>query len=225
VAATADAKPVLPVDPDHSHEAVMRQLRFKRRGDQRRPTNQGFVASYEEKGRGLTPPRFEGLLGPVVNWSIRHRPFKKRIKNRGELVMRCHAPSQVPVLSELALKFGVCSMWFSSVPGETWPNRNFMHAATSDGKTDNDFHFYNDCTIFELLERRGKHWHIYHDDTPQVWAFRWLLHQAHHWFTFSEFENHVKRGELPHYSFIEPGSTEAHLCDDAFTRVRCPLSP
>jgi len=46
IPATSDAKPVLPVDPNHSHDAVMQQLRIEGRGAGRRPTNQGFVASY-----------------------------------------------------------------------------------------------------------------------------------------------------------------------------------
>ena len=56
-------------------------------------------------------------------------------------------------------------------PGETWPNRNFMHAATSDGETDIDPRLYTNKTIFEVLEEHGRDWHIYYDDTPQVWAF------------------------------------------------------
>lgn len=42
------------------------------------------------------------------------------------------------------MQFGVCSRWFASVPGETWPNRNFMDAATSDGKTNNETRFYTE---------------------------------------------------------------------------------
>src|SRR3569623_1193610 len=45
VAATAAAKAVLPVDPDHSHDAVIEQLAL-RAGQ---PANQGFVSSYERR--------------------------------------------------------------------------------------------------------------------------------------------------------------------------------
>ncbi len=207
VAATPDAKTVLPVDPDHAHEAAMEQLSLKRWGPFRRATNEGFVESYERKGRGLSPPTFEGLFGPIANWFARRQAREKVVENRGPLVMRCQPPANVPVMAELALAFGVCSKWFASVPGETWPNRNFMHAATSDGTTNIDIRFYTDPTIFELLERQGKRWHIYYDDTPQVWAFKrlWLdPRRQRNWFTFSEFARHVARGELPHYSFIEP---------------------
>jgi hypothetical protein len=37
------------------------------------------------------------------------------------------------VIYQLATQFAVCSMWFSSLPGPTWPNRMFVHAASSAG--------------------------------------------------------------------------------------------
>ena len=206
VTAGADAKPVLPADPDHAHDAVMQQLDIRGSGPARRPTNQGFVASYEEKGRGIAAPTFEGLLGPIANWWFRRQAGQRVVEGRGGLVMACQAPERVPVLATLALEFGVCSKWFASVPGETWPNRNFLHAATSDGTTNIVLRFYSDPTIFELLEERGKHWHVYHDDTPQIWAFKklWEGNRRRNWFVFGEFAKHVREDRLPHYSFIEP---------------------
>jgi phospholipase C len=206
IPATPDAKSVLPVDPNHSHDAVMQQLQIEGLGSNRRATNQGFVASYEEKGRGLAPPTFEGLLGPLANWWYRRRAAATPITGRGGLIMRCQPPSQVPVLAALALGFGVCSKWFSSVPGETWPNRNFMHAATSDGTVDNDVRFYTDPTIFQLLEDHGRSWRIYYDDTPQVWAFQrlWEPDRFPNWFPFPDFASHVEQDQLPSYCFIEP---------------------
>ncbi|MDB5065745.1 MAG: hypothetical protein JWM18_2179, partial [Chloroflexi bacterium] len=114
---------------------------------------------------------------------------------------------QVPVLSRLALEFAVCTRWFCSVPGETWPNRNFLHAATSDGETNIELRPYTNPTIFELLEKNGRTWRIYHDDTPQVWAFPrlWDTADRHaNWFPFAAFARHVAAGDLPAYSFIEP---------------------
>ena len=194
--ATPDAKPVLPVDPNHSHDAVIRQLRL------------GGLAGARRPGRGLAPPTFEGLLGPLANWWFRRNAGANPVTDRGGLIMRCQPPSQVPVLATLALQFGVCSKWFASVPGETWPNRNFLHAATSDSTTDNEIRFYTDPTIFELLEDHGKTWRIYYDDTPQVWAFRrlWEPTRLPNWFPFPEFARHVQQGQLPSYAFIEPNT-------------------
>ena len=204
VATSPTAKKVLPVGPDHSHDAVMQQLTL-RRG---KPTNRGFVRSYERKGRNLDPPVFGGLLGPLANWA---RRLLARggpgVKGRGPLVMACQPPENVPVLARLATEFAVCSRWFCSVPGETWPNRNFAHAATSDGQTQIEIRPYTNRTIFELLESAGADWRIFYDDTPQVWAFPnlWDTPERHaKWFPLDRFADHVAAGELTAYTFIEP---------------------
>ncbi|MDQ1379145.1 MAG: phospholipase [Acidimicrobiaceae bacterium] len=207
VPVSSDAKYVLPVDPDHSHEAVMLQLGATGEGATREVTNQGFIDSYERKGRGLAPPLFEGLLAPILG-PIFAPKAGPGIPDRGSLIMRCQSPQQVPVLSTLALEFAVCSRWFSSVPGETWPNRNFVHSATSDGETIIIPRFYDNPTIFETLEQAGKSWRIYYDDTPQIWAFDKLwdtdTNRPKNWFRSAAFAAHVEAGDLPHYSFIEP---------------------
>jgi phospholipase C len=208
VPAAPGAKTVVPVGPDHSHDGVMEQLALRGAGVARRPTNQGFVTSYERKCRGLAPPQFGGLLGPLVNWWARRHVTGVAIRDRGPLVMRCQPPENVPVLQTLAREFAVCTRWFCSVPGETWPNRNFLHAATSDGETNIEVRPYYNRTIFELLEEDyGRDWHIYHDDTPQVWVFPrlWDRPDRHaRWFQLAEFSRHVELGQLPAYSFLEP---------------------
>ena len=206
VPVSSDGKYVLPIDPDHSQEAVMLQLGASGKGADRKITGQGFVDSYERKGRGLAAPAFEGLLAPILG-PIRAPKGGPGVDGRGPLIMRCQAPEQVPVLSTLALQFAVCTRWFCSVPGETWPNRNFLHSGTSDGTTVIVTRFYENPTIFEQLEEAGKSWRIYYDDTPQVWAFKhlWdLPEQAKHWFRFADFAAHARAGDLPSYSFIEP---------------------
>ena len=207
VAAGPTGKHVLPIDPDHSHDAVMLQLGLT--GGVSTPTNAGFVDSYERKGRGLSQAAFDGLLAPLLDLLHVGQPTSTAtnlVSGRGPLIMRCLAPEHVPVLTELAASFGVCTRWFASVPGETWPNRNFLHAATSDGTTDIEPRFYYNKTIFEVLEKVGKSWHVYYDDTPQVWAFRrlWDEGRARNWFRSAEFAEHVRSGQLPNYSFIEP---------------------
>jgi phospholipase C len=198
------AKRVIPFGPDHSHDAVMEQLAV----EGKQPTNRGFVISYERKARGLAPPAFGGLAGGLVaRWKGQPPPKGKTAIGRGPLVMQCQDPAKVPVLSRLALDFAVCDHWFCSVPGETWPNRNFLHAATSDGETNIEIRGYTDRTIFELLEDNGSDWRIYHDDTPQVWAFPKLWNTpARHarWHPIEHFAREVAAGELPAYTFIEP---------------------
>ena len=208
VRATPGAKKVLPFGPDHSHDGVMAQLAMTGTGPDRHATNDGFVVNYERKARGLAPAQLGGLLGPVLTrWQARKQATAPTATGCGPLVMLCQDPGQVPVLSRLALEFAVCDRWFCSVPGETWPNRNYLHAATSDGETDIEIRDYTNRTIFELLEDHGATWRIYHDDTPQVWAFSrlWDTPDRHrNWYPSAEFAAHVADGDLPSYSFIEP---------------------
>ena len=81
--------------------------------------------------------------------------------------MKAFDPSKLPVLSTLAREFVLCDRWFASVPGQTWPNRFFVHAATSGGFVDNNFRNYTFRTIYDNLEEQGYSWAIYFHDFPQ----------------------------------------------------------
>ena len=83
-------------------------------------------------------------------------------------------PQQLPVLNALANEFAICDHWFSSLPGPTWPNRFFVHAATSGGLDDevphevwrylaDGFNFTNG-TIFTRLNEAGKNYVVFEGD-------------------------------------------------------------
>jgi phospholipase C len=126
-------------------------------------------------------------------------------------VMRCMAPAKVPVLSTLAQEFAVCTNWFASVPGETWPNRTFAHCATAEKSVNVLMRFYLAPTVFELLEPEAT-WSIYFDGRCQSWAFPalWATKERRaRWRQVSAFEDDVSSGRLAHYVFIEPDQFEA----------------
>src|SRR3954467_2313140 len=98
---------VMPIDPAHEFEDVLHQLcgpaaTYKPAGDYPPIDCSGYVSSYAAAG-GQSP---------------------------GD-IMKCYSPDQLPVLNALAREFVVCDNWYSSMPGPTWPNRMFVHAATS----------------------------------------------------------------------------------------------
>src|SRR5580765_4442632 len=118
-----ESNPVSPTSPGDlvtvskatTADAIVQLFAQRQVPDPPVPTNSGFVLSYSEQpGPGGKP------LGPVV----------------GRTIMQCLDPSLVPVISSLAQNFVVCDRWFSSVPGPTWPNRFFLHAATANGLLD-----------------------------------------------------------------------------------------
>ena len=198
-ATTPDAYVTDP-SPGHSFDDAIVQL-FGRGEvpDPPVPTNNGFVLNYSEQpGPGGKP------LGPVA----------------GRAIMQCLDPALVPVISSLARNFVVCDRWFSSVPGPTWPNRFFFHAATANGLLDTpetpaqlrSTFFgspYRMRSIFENLMDAGHTWKVYFDDYAQTFALRNLHRYADRFEHFEAFARDAASGSLPDYSFIEPRSFSA----------------
>jgi phospholipase C len=117
------------------------------------------------------------------------------------------------------------------VPGATWPNRNFAHAGTSDESVDIEVGFYQDRTIFQLLDnadppaggpKPDRNWRIYYDKMPQVIAFDWLWSESRpkNWLPLHQVAQDIRdyrddNVTLAKYSFIEPchqgdGSNSQH---------------
>ena len=164
---------------------------------------------------GITPP-----LPPMQGFVLNYQTTPTRDPSQ---VMQAHSPIQVPVLSSLARSYAVSDAWFASVPSQTWPNRAFAHAGTSNGHVNNetftrnpgtrglpDPFEWNMRTIFNVLEDADVPWAIYHDTTvipsltrtmfPQLW----LESLSPRFKRFSAFVDACATGSLPAYSFIEP---------------------
>lgn len=106
------------------------------------------------------------------------------------LAMRGFGAGTLPVIAQLAREFVLFDNWYSSMPGPTWPNRFFAHAASSGGLDNSPggltsaasetvhslgFSFENG-TLFDSLAAAGKKWRVYHADAfPQVLAIRGLV--------------------------------------------------
>jgi phospholipase C len=123
----------------------------------------------------------------------------------GKKIMECFEPDQLPALRTLAQEFCLCNRWFSSVPGPTWPNRLYVHAATSDGQvTNNVTHIYAMDTIYDRLAASGLSWNVYYADIPQSLSLQRLWDDLDHFRRFERFHDDVENGELANYTFIEP---------------------
>lgn len=135
-------------------------------------------------------------------------------------IMKCYTSDQVPVLTTLAREFAVCDHWFSSMPGPTWPNRFFIHAASSGGLDHspsttniassilfNGYKFENG-TIYDRLDDEGISWTIYKGDPfPQALAISGMtVRLAEGRFRdFEDFRDQVRNpGYSTSYAFIEP---------------------
>ncbi|MGB8725615.1 MAG: alkaline phosphatase family protein [Terriglobales bacterium] len=187
------ADDVMPVDPGHEFTNVLEQLcgpdaTYPAGGAYPAINNTGFVASYVASGGAADP---------------------------GE-VMKCFAPEQLPVLVALAQEFAVCDNWHASMPGPTWPNRMFVHAASSGGldhspsteeivewETIGGFQF-KAGSIFDALKKKGVSRRLYAgDDFPMVAALKGIsLFDIRH---YSNFASDLGQPTYPYsYVFLEP---------------------
>src|SRR4051812_9830241 len=107
----------MPTDPGHAFLDVVEQLggpdaHWTPGKPYPAITNAGYVANYATSHDGRTAP------------------------DRGDVMKVFDTPNELPVIYQLATEFAVCDQWFSSLPGPTWPNRFFVHGASSGGLDD-----------------------------------------------------------------------------------------
>ncbi len=186
------------VDPGHEFTNVLMQLcgthaSYPDPGTKKYPAidNSGFIGSYRASG---SP-----------------NPAK---------IMKCFSPDQVPVLTALAREFAVCDHWFASVPGPTWPNRFFVHAASSGGLDDSpsgfssatatflDGYSFQNGTIYDRLDAGRLGWTVFMgDELPQVFSIKGMTEARleGHFKGFDQFGKMVNDpGFSANYVFIEP---------------------
>jgi len=143
-------------------------------------------------------------IGFVSNYARQHD--KHNTFAVGPNIMKCFDPAKLPVLTTLAAQFAVCDRWHASVPAQTWPNRFFLHCATSNGFVDNQLRHYGMRTIYENITGVGLDWAIYFHDFPHALALANLSDSAFagNFRLFPDFFRDLKNGTLPNYSFLEP---------------------
>ncbi|MDQ2739698.1 MAG: phosphoesterase [Actinomycetota bacterium] len=201
VGVSADADYCMTVDPGHEFADVLEQLCGPR-------------ATYPAAGGGYPPIDCSGFASRVAGL----------IQRTGagcdpSIVMRGFRPDQVPVLTTLAAEFAVCDRWFSSLPGPTWPNRYFVHAASSAGLDDSPsglqsidsllqgWQFANG-TIFDRLSNAGLGWTIVEGDSlPQSLGISGMVQSAldGHFVTMDDFKQRLANAKFDDaYVFIEP---------------------
>jgi len=165
------------------------------------PTNMGFVNNYKNAM----------LYGTFAYGDAPADPRR---------IMTCYTPEQTPVLSTLAKQFAVCDEWFCSVPSQTLPNRDFVHAATSCGHVNNQPISNCDApTIYNKIQdavrndnRTDLSWKVY-SGTSKGQPFsltRVIMTQLQsadldaNFVSINQFYTDAAAGNLPSYSFLEP---------------------
>jgi phospholipase C len=164
-------------------------------------------------GTGSAPnPPVATNLGFVTNFAaaIKWDGENKRTVLPGTVasnIMGVFPPSAVPVLSGLARGFAVCDHWFSSAPTETFPNRAFACAATSQGHMSDSASSYTVQSIFGLMTAHEQSWKIYGYDAEPLTRANYPDTQSAPdtcFGKFTDFQADCAAGSLAQYSFLEP---------------------
>ncbi|MCX4244303.1 alkaline phosphatase family protein [Paraliomyxa miuraensis] len=133
--------------------------------------------------------------GFVIEHELEHPSFYDE-------VMGYHVRAQLPVIYALADEYVLCDHWYSSVMGPTWPNRFYLHAATSGG-TMNNAPALGFPTIWDQLATAGLSHANYYSDL--AWAWGGFANPALGYTeSLDEFFTAAAAGTLPAFSIVDP---------------------
>jgi phospholipase C len=114
-----------------------------------------------------------------------------------------------PILHQLGRDYMVCNRWFSSVPTNTFPNRNYMISATS-GHRVGDIHkrnpldvFSTNKSIFDLMNEYGHSWKVYHTGVYNNLFNISDIMAGHHFHHVERITSDIKHNKLSKLSFID----------------------
>jgi phospholipase C len=164
-------------------------------------------------GSGTAPvPPVATNSGFVTNFaaSIAYDQRSGRSVNAGTTasdIMGVFTPAMLPILSGLARGFAVCDHWYSSVPTETFPNRAFACAGTSQGHMNDSASSYTVQSIFGLLTAHSLSWKIYGYNAEPLTRQNYPDTSSAPdtcFGEFTDFQSDCAGGTLPSYSFLEP---------------------
>lgn len=115
-------------------------------------------------------------------------------------VMGYYTRTEIPTYYALSDAYTVCDRYFCSLLGPTWPNRFFLHGASSHGVTTN-VPVVGFTSIFDQLDGAGVESRNYYGDVPWCTGAYGRLKGLSGIETFFE---HAAAGTLPKVSIIDP---------------------
>ncbi len=151
--------------------------------------------------------------GVGQNWNLAHHSLVDG--NRGFVegstgeALGYFRGEDLPFTWDMARTFPIADRWFSSLLGQTDPNRRCLLAGTSLGQIGDQLN--NDLppngTIFDLLNRYGITWKDYYSNLPSVGVWLPLLSEpaiAANLTSINHFYSDAAAGTLPQFSLVEP---------------------
>jgi|HubBroStandDraft_1064217.scaffolds.fasta_scaffold64651_2 phospholipase C len=132
----------------------------------------------------------------------------------GSRAMIYYTKDDLPFMYWAAANFAIGDRYFASVPGPTWPNREYLYAATSWGETTTGaFPMPTSPLVFDTLKTAGVSWGYYQaadlatTSLPTVDIFinaKNFAVYSKNVFKYDQFTSAAAAGTLPHVVFIDP---------------------
>ena len=174
-------------------------------------------------GGKVIPYEFTSLSTPDIGhgWSDVHNEWNGGAMNGfyttdGINAMGYYTAAEIPYYYSLLNEFTLCTNYFCSLLGPTWPNRFYFAAGTSGGITTNGvwgYGVFDYPIILDLLDTAGITWKVYNNtwdsvpfgNTDNVFVFwKRYAHDQRTRGTRAEYLNDLKKGTLPQVSWIIP---------------------
>jgi phospholipase C len=154
--------------------------------------------------------------GLTQNWNSSHIQYNNG-RNNGfvrnvdsRTPMGYFTKPQMPVTYALAAHFPVSDRFFSSVFGQTLPNRRYYFSGTSSGQVNDDnsslFVSAANGTIFDRLDAAKVPWHVYYGNVPSPAYFPNVRNnplQVVKCVKNPQFFTDAANGKLPAVSYVE----------------------
>src|SRR5437868_4964059 len=186
----------------------------------------GVPAGYTQpdgNGGTIAPYHFTSLTTPDIGhgWNATHAEYDSGAMDGfyttdGIDCMGYYTAGDLPFYYSLHGTSTLCTNYFCSQLGPTWPNRFYLAAGTSGGITTNGvwgYGVFDYPIILDLLEAAGITWKIYNvsqdsvpnGNTDNVFVFwkRWANDQRTRC-SRGQYLNDLHLGQLPQVSFIIP---------------------
>ncbi len=152
---------------------------------------------------------------PAQDWLASHTQYDGGrndgfvISSSGPVAMGYWERADQPFYYSLASTFPIADRYFSSVLGQTYPNRRYLLAATSIGQVDDTTPGLTDYpangTIFDQFDAHGISWKDYYTTLPSVLLYPPLYEKSlAKVVPVADFFADAAAGTLPGYCLVEP---------------------
>jgi phospholipase C len=126
----------------------------------------------------------------------------------GTRAMGYYTAADAPYTYALATTFAVADHYFCSILDETFPNREYLWAATTFGHIDGNLIADPKPTIFDALDAANVAWHDYHETLPSIGIYTdSYSRNLDHVETFPHFLTAAAAGTLDPLVIVEPDFT------------------